>query len=542
MYDEEVQVLIAGGGLVGLSLAVFLRDQGISTIVLERHPATSMQPRGRMLTSRSMELFHSIGLGQAIVEAPPSVFLEYGESARAETLVGAEDFRTARPPMDSVAEFSPHEPALIDQSTVVSLLRTRAEQCGADIRFGHRMAGFYQRGRGVDVVAEERAAGRRYRVRAEYLVAADGHRSPTRRSLGIEMLGPGTLQHIANIAFEADLTVALRGRRLALCYLRQPRSGTLLAILDRSDRWVLMVPYDPETSDVDREFDRAGCVDMIRAATGIADLEPALLMPFADEARLVHTWEMAAAVAERYRVGRVLLAGDAAHIMPPAGGFGGNTGIQDAHNLAWKIAAVLGGAADPGLLETYELERRPVARLTCEHTIQRLRGRTEAEGDSQLAANSPAIGLGYRYRSPAILAEDDDGPDVLHPRDLSGLPGTRAAHLELVRDGRQLSTIDLFGHRFVLLTGPEAVAWSAAGRRFAAESGIGLDVYRLGHDVHDSQRRWKQKYGVDDSGAVLIRPDGFVAWRAPSSAEQPERLLADVFRRLLTGVGDSDAT
>jgi hypothetical protein len=239
-----------------------------------------------------------------------------------------------------------------------------------------------------------------------------------------------------------------------------------------------------------------------------------------------------AQVAQQYRLGRIFLIGDAAHIVPPTGGFGANTGIQDAHNLAWKLAAVVKEQAGSALLDTYHAERHPVGLLTMEQALARWGTRVGAGRDGAEARllDYAAIVFGYRYQSAAAIDADGDRPVVL-PAELSGQPGTRAPHVWLERGGQRLSTIDLFGRGFVLLTGPDGDAWVDAAR---SQDGIALDAYRIGDggDLADPEGRWAAAYGVTIGGAVLVRPDGFVAWRTERAAED----LAEAVRAALTAV------
>jgi hypothetical protein len=239
----------------------------------------------------------------------------------------------------------------------------------------------------------------------------------------------------------------------------------------------------------------------------------------------VMPWQSTADVADRFQAGRVFLAGDAAHVMPPYGGFGGNTGIADAHNLAWKLALVVNGKAGPELLSTYEPERRPVAAFTVEQAYTRYVTRSAqylSNGGMQKAENDLNIELGYCYRSSAIIAESDsDERAHENPRESKGRPGTRAPHLFLERDGKRISTLDLFGGNFVLLAGPGFEAAATGGWK------VDLDVHRI------SDPEILAAYGLTSSGAALIRPDGFVAWRAKSGEGVSPGSLSRVLQAIL---------
>ncbi|MEU2287235.1 FAD-dependent monooxygenase [Streptomyces sp. NPDC013178] len=546
--DSEVPVVIVGGGLVGLSLALFLADQGVSALLVEQRRETSALLRGRGLNLRTMEVLRTAGAEAALRAAPVSVLRDLPEIGRADTLAGEEHFRVHRPAPDSFASLTPTTPLVIDQNEVESVLRVQAERRGARLRFGTRLRSFAQDSAGVTVRLHDLVRDIDHELRARYLVAADGHRSPVRARLGIGTSGVGSIAHYVNIAFRADLTAPLRGRRLALCYLDRPRPHTMLTRLDRPEHWVLMVPYEPDRDERPEDFTPGRCVDLIRAATGVPDLAPDLLGRCAGAGRpagantgrvWVQTWELASRTADRYRAGRVLLTGDAAHVMAPAGGLGGNTGVQDAHNLAWKLAAVVHGSADDALLDTYEQERRPVALAACEQSVrQQLSRRSGGPGPSGPPAGSAphplAAVLGHRYRSAAVLAEDGVTAPPPPSLEFTGEPGSRAPHHAVLHDGQPLSTLDLYHGPFVLLCGPTGGRWASAGHELAATRPV--RVHRIGEDedLGDASGGWAAAHGVADSGAVLVRPDGYVCWRAVDDAgARPAEALDAVFTQVL---------
>jgi hypothetical protein len=263
-------------------------------------------------------------------------------------------------------------------------------------------------------------------------------------------------------------------------------------------------------------------IAFVRAAAGVPDLPV--------EIDGVARWRATSDVAQRFGAGRVFLAGDAAHLMPPNGGFGGNTGIHDAHNLAWKLALVLEGVAGPALLDSYEAERKPVSRFTVEQAYTRYVTRTApylGAKDFEPLANDLDIELGYLYRSPAILSEEGEGPLHEDPRQASGRPGSRAPHVWLMRGGERVSSLDLFGRSFVLLANSQGSRWcEAAGTAAGRFSGLEVEVHRVGTALlQDEEARFSEAYGLSPSGAALVRPDGFLAWRAKAMESDPEGAL-----------------
>jgi putative polyketide hydroxylase len=229
----------------------------------------------------------------------------------------------------------------------------------------------------------------------------------------------------------------------------------------------------------------------------------------------------------------VFLVGDAAHIVPPTGGLGGSTGVQDTHNLAWKLSAVLHGQAGPGLLDSYHDERRAIGELVMRQALARFQFRMTQEGGggSVPLLDHQSVSLGYQYRSSAVLGAAGDAAP-LPPERLTGAPGTRAPHAEVVRDGDKLSTIDLYGREPVLLAGPEGAEWLRAGEWVADRAGVPLRGYRLEVDLAGADLA--AAHGLAADGALLVRPDGFVAWRSPTATGDPTAELDHVLRATLS--------
>jgi len=378
-------------------------------------------------------------------------------------------------------------------------------------------------------------------VRARYVVAADGWRSPVRHQLGIALQGHGWLSDSATIYFRADCRELLAGTHLGVVYVDNPavrgffrfeKSGTagFLAVNTLGD------PTVPGALRVTEGLTTERAAELLRAAIGVADLPVEILD--------VAAWEARADAAERFADGRIFLVGDAAHVVPPNGGFGGNTGIQDAHNLAWKLALVVQGRAGEGLLDTYDAERRPVGRLTIDQAHTRYRRRTTPElmePDVAEVVDEMSMEIGYRYSSAAVVAEDDaDHGLVGHPRTAGGRPGTRAPHVPLVRAGTPISSLDLYGASFVLMAGPEGAAWCEGAEKAAARLGVPLSAHVVGADagVTDPEGAFLPAHGITASGAALIRPDGFIGWRARGGGTGHEETVTGVLRSLLCAADD----
>lgn len=497
MRDTSTSVLIAGGGLVGLSAAVFLTWQGERPLLVERHPGTSPHPRARGVNVRAMELFRQVGL-ESRIRGTESARALAGNSGivRMESLAGhrTESFRPGYL-QDGPGDASPTGWTLCEQDELEPLLRERAEEAGADVRFGHELVSHTQDAEGVTAVVRDRDTGEQYTVRARYLVAADGAAGPLRERLGIPRTGRGVLARYLNIHFRADLAEVLGDRRFVMAYVRNAEVTAGLLPVNNTDRWLLHVPLGPDRESWDEER----CAAAVRAVAGLPEL-PVKILGAAP-------WDAAALVASRFREGRIFLVGDCAHVMPPTGAFGSGTGVQDAHNLAWKLAMVLRGEAEAELLDSYESERLPAAAATVQQAVLRSLdrpGRTAQTPEGTILPDH-VVALGCRYPAPGTV------PGEVLEETAPGTPGTRAPHLWLELDGERISTLDLYhGRGTVLVAGPEAQDWYEAAARLSPP----VTAHRIGaHGLRDPAQQWARAHGVPPTGALLVRPDGYVLAR-----------------------------
>ncbi|HEX2034698.1 MAG TPA: FAD-dependent monooxygenase [Chloroflexota bacterium] len=541
MSEQRTSVLVVGGAMSGLSGAVFLAWHGVRCLLVERHPDLLIHPRLRGITPRSVELYRQVGLEPAIhansfAQADQFQWVPVqAETLASETYTPVEDDEEAED--TGFTDASPCAFGPIDQDKLEILLRAKAEALGADVRFSTELISFEQDDSGVTALLRDRRSGAEDTVRADYLIAADGFGSPIRQRLGIGTDGPGPFFHTITVLIEADLTPALRGRRANIAYLQKPTPGTiLLAHDDVGRRWVFGTGYAPDRGQSLADFTDQRCIEFVRAAAGLPDVQVTLRPQIPGTNLKVLGFPIGAYVAQQYRAGRVFIVGDAAHIVPPTGGLGGNTGIQDTHNLAWKLAAVLKGQAGPGLLHTYQDERRPTGLFTMGQALARAQARMGlGGGEAPPLVDYSSIAFGYQYRSAAVLgAAPDTSP--LRPAELKGQPGTRAPHHTVSRDGQAISTIDLYGRNLVLLTGPDGGTWVAAAGRVAQELGLPIDAYRCGADLTAPDGRdLAAAHGIGAQGALLVRPDGFVAWRrAAAPGGDPEAELGRVLRAILS--------
>ncbi|MEV6844388.1 FAD-dependent monooxygenase [Actinoplanes sp. NPDC051411] len=456
--DEGFEVIVVGAGLVGLAAAAFLAQHGVRVLAVDRHPATSAHPKARLVNVRSMEIYRALGVEEEVRAAgePNSGF------DIVDTLAGPLRSWIAAPADEvAAAGLSPTTPYSCDQQRLEPILLRRARELGATVAFG-TSAELVEIG-SDDVTVELSSDDRTRAVHSQFLVAADGARSAVRDRLGITLRGEDVEGESVSSVFRADLEPALRGRQINAVMCRAA-NAFLFARGNKDDRsWQLGTFLRPGWAELAPAELGTRLTEVIRAATGLPDLRPVI----EDTAR----WRTGAYVADRFRAGPVFLVGDAAHVMPPYGGFGGNTGVQDAHNLTWRLAAACRREDDTeALLAGYETERRPVAELMVAQALLRSRkkpGQAPVPGE----IDATTLVLGLRYGGPP---EDPANP--------SGRPGTRAPHV-LLRDGR--STLDLL----------------------RPTSFTVIDVEAIGPLVDPVHRaRWDATYG---SGPP-VRPDGII--------------------------------
>jgi 2-polyprenyl-6-methoxyphenol hydroxylase-like FAD-dependent oxidoreductase len=520
---EDVPVLIVGGSLVGLSAAVFLGERGVRSLAVERHIGTAIHPRAALVNQRTMENYRSVGIEEEIAEAAAREFVQNGAIVSVESLGGKELEYYFQNINEGVEELSPCPRLFITQIGLEPVLLRKAEQVGAEVQYASALVGLDQDADGVTATIRPRNGGPERTVRAQYVLAADGAHSPVRERLGIRSLGHGSFSDSITIYFRADVRPLLGERNLSVVYVFNPRLVGFFRFSIDGDAGFLVVnaTFDEEGNRsvaIGEDTSEDTCIRYVREALGAPDL--------AVQIENVQRWAATADWAEHFSDGRVLIAGDAVHVMPPTGGFGGNCGVQDAFDLAWKLEYVLGGKAPAALLDTYDTERRPVGSFTTEQAYTRYVLRLDPSlGKENLMpiVHEATVELGYRHVSDAVTLEDgDDGALWEDPHEPTGRPGMRAPHVWIDLDGKRVSTLDLFGRDFVLIAGPEGNPWCAAAKTAADRLGVPLDAHSLGSNVTDA-------YGIGAEGAVLVRPDGFIAWRA----QGPDGDLAAALARAL---------
>ncbi|WP_181763916.1 FAD-dependent monooxygenase [Streptomyces albidus (ex Kaewkla and Franco 2022)] len=544
MCGRKVDVLVAGGSTVGLFSALFLSRHNVSVLVAERHEAPLAHPRAMGIGPRTVELLREAGLTDDVdavcVDMTGSNLQMFSTPTLAEADVPALADE-APPRMDDFRQVTPQTlRGTCPQGRLDTVAAAAARSCGAEVEFGTELLDWQADDDGI--TAELRGPEGLFTVHARYLIAADGARSSVRGRLGIGTSGPGPLgPPVVSTLFRADLSAQTGGRTFIMCNITSPEAPGGLLPVDGDREWIYHSYYHPEAGESLEDFTPERCRARIRAAVGVPDLDVEIVG--------VLPWQAGGTVADRFRDGRVFLAGDAAHTIPPVGAFGMNTGVADAHNLAWKLALVCRGQAGEELLDSYGAERRPVALTAMEQSTLRLKdpslhwGRG-SEAVAQRAAagalNAPVVHLGYRYESGAVV---DAVPELPSTEEiglaLDGAPGSRVPHVWLKGPDGHVSTLDLVGGRFTLLAGPAGEAWLPAMREAADAMGVPVGAHVLGAgpgaggELADTEGRWPVAAGIKDSGAVLVRPDGFVAWRTEKLGDAPYEQLREVLSQLL---------
>ncbi len=553
--NETTPVLIVGAGPAGLVTAIGLARHGVRSMVIERHPSTSIFPRATGVSTRSMEIFRGWRIDDAVRRGGWRV-IPRGVTVRTltdpdpvEGPLGFPDEYACRLVSPALAAVSPQdhlEPVLVEHYRSLGM---------GEIRFSTELVSFEQEADVISAIVRDRSSGEERLVRARYLVGADGHRSTVRRSLGIPMDGPDDLGQYLSILFRADLRSVLGDEVYGLYMIAAdgsdsaapnagkpvaaassgpatppagpPRPPTVLVPSGADDRFVLAVPLPAGIDDaaIELMFPPERCLAMVRAAAGMPDLAVEIL------AR--NAFAFSAQVAARVREGRAFLVGDAAHRMTPRGGRGMNTAIADAFDLGWKLAWVCRGLAGDALLDSHATERGPIGRRNVELSMT-------PGGDG--SDDGLIEDLGWVVSSAVIVDAGDPSagatPTTGAPVGIDGAfvpdarPGARAPHawLEAGAAGSttRISTLDLFGRGLVVLSAGASGPWRAAATSLVSECGpdLPIAVHAIGVGLRDVEGTFASAYGLEPGGAVLVRPDGVVAWRSRSLPDDPERALA----------------
>ncbi len=582
--DEVVEVLVVGGGGAGLTASMLLARQGVEHLLVSARPGTSVLPKAHVLNQRAMEVLEDVGVAEAIAQrSTPAEQMaatayyagfagpdpDYGRRlARLESWgAGGAD--------ESWRAASPWRQLNLPQIRLEPLLRARAEELSPGrIRFNHELVGLEQGDDEVQALIRDNATGREYVVRCAYLLGADGGRIVP-RLIGVEHEGLGVVTQTATLHVSADFSRWAKDPDVLIRWIFSPQAGVLVVMVPMgperwgpdSEEWVIHVNYPVDCTESDAQVEAD-----VREALGINGAPMHI--------HKITRWSVDAVMASSFSVGRVFLLGDAAHRHPPTGGLGLTSAIHDAQNLCWKLAAVLAGDASPALLDTYEDERRPVDERNCQRSLENavnhfataaaigvtpdrtaaenmalLRrlwsGRPEdAEHRSSVLRAMRAqsmefselnVEYGYTYESAAVVPDGSPPPaqvDEIRVYEPSTRPGAPLPHAWIDdEDGNRRPIKDLVAPgRFLLIAGEDGQAWCEAARTLAAEANLPLDAVRIGHvdgELYDPRCAWLRQRETQSDGAILVRPDRFIAWRAPTAAEDPRGVLAGALSQIL---------
>jgi 2,4-dichlorophenol 6-monooxygenase len=577
--DLRTDVLVIGSGPAGASAALFLATYGVDHVMITKYRWTANTPRAHITNQRTVEIIRDMGIEQDVIDqATPHELM--GDTVFCSSLAGDEigRVRTWGTHPQREADYRLASPSMncdLPQTLLEPILVSHAAARGSRIRFDTEYLSLEQDGDGVTVLVRDRLAGREYRIRARYVIAADGGRSKVAADLGLPMAGQMDIAGSMNIVFHADLSRFVAHRPSVLYWVLQPGATIggiglgLVRMVRPWNEWLITWGYD--ISRPPPEVDDAMATTIVHNLIG-DDTVPVTI-------RSVSLWGNNKMYAERYREGRVFAVGDAVHRHPPSNGLGSNTSIQDSYNLAWKLAYVLTGRAGEGLLDSFDAERAPIGRqivLRANKSIEEFGAILSALGlddtvdvaqmqrsiagradDNPSAAvqrarlrsalelkdyefNAHGVELGQRYASGAVVADGTPEPAYTRDPELyyhpTTWPGARLPHCWVGRDGHRVSTHDLAGKgRFVLLTGISGQGWSAAAAKVAEDLDLPLESYVIGpgREYTDLYDDWARLREVGEDGCVLVRPDNHVAWRAAAMTADPERDLRDALTRIL---------
>ncbi|MFF1823307.1 FAD-dependent oxidoreductase [Kribbella sp. NPDC058245] len=569
-------VLIVGSGPAGGAASLFLSSYGVDNIVLTRYGWTANTPRAHITNQRTVELMRDMGIEDQVTGKGTAHHL-MGQTAFCTSLAGEEIGRirtwgTHPRRLADYTEASPTLPLDLPQTLFEPILISTAASRGAKVRFNTEYLSLEQDDDGVTATVRDRLSGKTYQIRAKYLIGADGGRSKVAQDINLPMAGAMDIEGSMNIVFEADLSKYVAHRPSVLYWVLQPGAqiGGIGAGLIRMVRpwteWLIVWGYDiTQPAPV---VDEAMATEIVHNLVGDDTIDVKL--------KGTSVWSVNHMYAEKASSGRVFCMGDAIHRHPPSNGLGSNTSIQDAYNLAWKLAHVLKGHASPDLLKTYDEERTPIAKQivdranksrtqfgqifkalgmtpdapegrtiesrkddTPEGIVQREELRTAIEL-KDYEFNAHGVELGQRYRSAAVITDGTPEPSYERDPELfyhpTTWPGARIPHSWLTRGSDTVSTLDVVGKgRFTLLTGIGGEAWVKAAQSVAEQLGVPIEPFVIGpgRELEDLYGDWARVREIADNGCLLVRPDAHIAYRASELPADPTEALQAAVSQLL---------
>jgi len=571
MRTIETDVFVVGTGPCGITAATLLATAGIRTVAVSRYSGPAHTPRSNYTSMRTLEVFRDLQIEEKVESAGhPLTFLRHNIMATSFAgmeLMRYKSYGTRADLLSEYAAASPCVPHSILQHKLEPVLVEAARHRGVDVRFSTELVAIDQTPDLVRGRVWDRNTGEEYVVQAAYAIGADGARSTVAEQLGFDFEGETGLQNMVNLWIEADLAKYTAYRPGVLWRMAPPgQLGGIWLCVEPWDEWLFLTAG---TTDTPHEE----LLERVRATIGDPDVDIRVKNSTA--------WQVNHLFAKEYRKGRIFVGGDAAHRHPPFGGLGSNTSIQDSYNLAWKLAHVLSGQAGSGLLDSYHDERQPVGKFVVERAMQSLHNSTavddalglapgqsademwaairtvfsdEAGAGEQRASlaaatrlqdyrsNSLGVEMGqpFRYDSRAVVDDGSPWPVVTRDAELhyqpTTHPGALLPHAWMEHDRQALSSHDLVGRgRFSLLVGIGGEAWQKAADAVAVELDLDLPVWMIGPrcEYDDVYGEWAEVREVGDHGALLVRPDHHIAWRAHELPSSPAAALQAALRQIL---------
>jgi 2,4-dichlorophenol 6-monooxygenase len=577
-YDTDV--LVVGSGPAGGSAALLLATYGIRTLLVNKYGWLANTPRAHITNQRTMEVLRDLGVdAEAAAAGSPAELM--GDTVLCTALTGEEIGRirswgTGPHAATEYGAASPTQMIDLPQTYLEPILVNNAAARGAKVRFDTEFLSLEQDADGVTALLRDRVRGDEFTVRARYLIGADGSRSRVAEQIGLPIAGQSGKAGSMNITFKADLSRYVAHRPSVLYWVLRPGAHMggigmgLVRMVRPWNEWLLVWGYDIDQPPP--QMDEATARDIVHDLVGARDIPV--------EITSSSLWTVNHSYATTYSAGRVFCAGDAVHRHPPSNGLGSNTSIQDSYNLAWKLAMVIRGQAGPALLDTYTAERAPVGKQIVDRAnlsrdqfgpIFEALGLDGHSGDDDIANglaasrsetadgakrrqaleeavqlknyefNAHGVEMNQRYVSSAVVqdaapAEESAGdPELIHRP--TTRPGAKLPHAWLVdNDGHRLSTLDVVGKGiFTLVTGPSGGVWEAAAAACESALGVPLQCARIGgENSRDAYGEWRRVSEVAEDACLLVRPDGYIAWRSATTPQDESSANAELLGALRT--------